>query len=170
VKNLLSALVVCFILAGCAPSQSIRYFGGYSSTRTIDFRKYNEKGFLITPNAYPGEFTSIGMISTTIIPDARYDAAPKPNDLSVHFYKNNLFELKPLNAAPGASTDSGWVVKRISTDAAIEQVYNYCLGINADAISNFSMTEICKAHFVGGSNGTIEACGVQISGFAIKRK
>lgn len=142
-KLILLAAIV--ILSGCAsikPTQRAIY------TDFADYRAYSEIGFLITPNAYSGEFESLGEIAIHIVPAIKmfpeegeeYDGRGRYIDYE-NIKRQDLIDI---------------VVKE-----AIEK--------GANAITDFAITskEITKGDAMGQFCSGFE---YWITGFCIKRK
>jgi hypothetical protein len=132
---------------------------GYSILNKIDFRKYSEKGFLITPEKYPGEYHAVGMIDFISMPGAVYVKRTKLDE-------NN----KPVTPEFGhpAEIEKNWVPENINMDTTIEELYKQCVTLGADAIINFKIEPNSVLH--GGILNPVTVEGVRITGFAIKRE
>lgn len=149
-KIMILALIVLF--AGCTTTlyniQSKSDFFG------IDFTKYSQKGFLITPEKYIGEYESIGMIEYKLIPGARYV-------VSGTYYDNF-----------GEEVDTHtWVVDQIKFSQAIDSIYVKAKSMGANAIMNFDFNIEYNEEFNNPMeyNNPIIISGYRITGFAIKK-
>ncbi len=111
-----------------------------------DFTKYSERGFLITPEKWIGDYKSIGIIEIEFWPEV---------------------SRTKLNLKPGQFYDRGisnrWVYTPINTEEIIESLYKTAIDMGADAIMNFKLSEFIADY------GTVTAPGKRVSGFAIKR-
>lgn len=137
-KTLLLLLAVIFV--GCVstkPSDELIYTTGF------DFSEYTENGFLITPEAYLGEYQSIGLITVTLWP--------------------KVVEEKGRQTASGGYVGGGWLIGDLNVEKAIDQLYTRADEMGADAITKFQIIGTER------ENGTIIVPGAKISGFAIKR-
>jgi len=140
-KLILLAAIV--ILSGCAsikPTQRAIY------TDFADYRAYSEIGFLITPNAYSGEFESLGEIAIHIIP-AITKTTEKYMGEDWNFYDYEVIKRQEL------------------IDIAVKEAIDR----GADAITDFAITskEIIKGDGMGKVCSGYE---YWITGFCIKRK
>lgn len=120
------------------------FFYGY------DFTSYTEKGFLFTPEQYLGDYDAIGLLKLEIIPEVRQI-----------FYGTRATE-------QGWETIIGntrqWQVKEISSKQLLDSLYNKAVSMGADAVVRFSLNS--TSHY----NGDVTFNGLEVSGFAIKRK
>lgn len=147
------------LMASCSVQmQELTKIEGYSIMNKIDFRKYSDKGFLITPEKYSGEYHAIGMIDFLRMPGAVYVKRTKLDE-------NN----KPVKADFGhpAETEKNWVPENINMDVVLEELYKQCVALGADAIINFNIEPNSVLH--GGITNPVTVEGVRITGFAIKR-
>ena len=115
--SILSLLCIyVIILSGCVPKpiERTEVLTGY------DFTKYTALGFLITPEKYNGEYESIGILTLTITPSARYVSLP--------------YELQP-----GERMSGNVVIETFNVADAIEKLYQEALEMGADAITRFEL-------------------------------
>lgn len=148
------------IMASCTfQMKEITKIQGYTIMNKIDFRKYSDKGFLITPEKYSGEYHAVGMIDFIKMPGAVYVKRTRLDD-------NN----KPVTPEFGhpAEIDKNWVPENINMDAVLEDLYKQCVALGADAIINFNLETNSVLH--GGITNPVTIEGVRITGFAIKRE
>ena len=156
------ALVFAFgllILTSCSVQmKELTKIQGYAIMNKIDFRKYSEKGFLITPEKYSGEYHAIGMIDFIKMPGAVYVKRTKLDE-------NN----KPVTPEFGhpAEMENNWVPETINMEAVLDELYKQCVALGADAIINFNVEPNSVLH--GGITNPVTIEGVRITGFAIKR-
>lgn len=106
----------------------------------IDLRPYTEQGFLFTPNAYAGEHDAVGIITVTVWPKA----------------------LK-VQRSSGA-TLSEWQQEPVNVADALQQARDQAAELGADALTNVVITQPTRQAW-----GAVLS-GVEISGFAIRRK
>jgi hypothetical protein len=156
-KNLLGVLFI-FILSGCAELKTINPVENLS---IIDFTPYTQKGFLITPEKYSGNYESIGIIDYSFKPGATLKSKVMKSIKSASgpYYKDNAYV---------ENFEHEWVVDSISFDAVLQKVYEICIRMGADALINFHPELISEQRI--SSLPTIEIYGIKITGFAIKRK
>ncbi len=136
-------LFVLFLFAiGCSgPSELSRSV----VVTGIDFRPYTEKGFLITPEKYTGEYQSIGMIRIDVQP------ATKKVDYSV-----------PIDTKTW-SVHLDWLVENLDIKMVIDEAYKAATKMGADALTDFSLSSRVMVE------GYILVPTYEATGFAIKR-
>jgi len=159
-KKLILFTLSAIMLASCTVQlKELSRIEGYGILNKIDFRKYTEKGFLITPEKYTGEYQSIGIIDFIKMPGASYIKR-------IRLDENG----KPVATEFGhpAELDKNWVLDNLNLDAALEDLYKQCVALGADAIMNFTVTPNTVTH--GGISNPVTIEGVRITGFAIKRR
>ena len=118
-----------------------------------DFRPYTEQNFLFTPEAYQGEYESIGLLYVEIIPEvkrANYGENSRINELEWEFIRSR-------------SGDGVWKVKRFSSKEILDELYKEATKMGANAVVNL------KFENIENSNGAITFYGIGVSGLAIKR-
>lgn len=133
-------ILTALLFTSCAttkPSNEIIYTTGFN------FSEYTEKGFLITPDSYLGEYQSIGLINVTMWPA--------------------VIEIRGTRTATGGNVNSGWRIERLNVQKAIDQIYAEADSMGADAITQFRIRSTER------NNGLLKVPGAEISGFAIKR-
>jgi len=113
-----------------------------------DFSKYTDQGFLITPEKYSGKYQSIGMISVTQWPAVRKQER----------------HIQSSSNKRGYRVVEDYYPEKINVKKTIDKIYKVAKNMGADAITNFNVTPTSR------KNGTLVVQGVEISGFAIKRK
>ena len=120
------------------------YFG-------IDFSKYSEMGFLITPEKYIGEYESIGMIEYKLIPGAKYSVTKK------------AYQQTPLKY--------GWLIDEIEFSQAVDSIYFMAKSMGANTIMNFDFNIETNEKYSNPMKymNPITIYGYRITGFAIKR-
>ena len=115
--------------------------------RGYDFSDYTEQGFLFTPEQYRGDYRSIGLITITQWPAVR---------------KSERRVLR--DDGSGYKTVEEFYPEDIDVEKAIQETYKVAKEMGADAITRFDVTITSRM------NGDLRVSGVEISGFAIKRK
>lgn len=114
-------------------------------THFADYRPYTAEGFLISPNAYTGEYESLGEVAITITP--------------------SLKEFK--REGKEAYLGSYYEYEKISYDELVSIAVKEAKSKGGDALVNFSITST----LIESTGGTF-AVGYKytIEGFCIKRK
>lgn len=141
-KKITSIIILLFIF-GCSPEEMDRIVIHYG----FDFTKYSAENFLITPEAYQGEYESIGLINTTIIP-------------SMHKKEPNKTKWYPTLG----DNSPQWDIENIKPQEVIDEIVKKAKDMGANALTKFSVT----THYI--VNGNIPITSYEVSGFAIKRK
>ena len=153
-KRTLALLFLFTLITGCVSLNQI-----YSSKLLyfIDFTPFTEKGFLITPEKYLGSYESIGLINYETKPGAKYGT----------IYKVNPTYIAGSGQAPYIPTYE-WKQDTILIADALNEVYEICISMGADAIMNFN-SEIIEDNYSMIEHPVVIR-GYRITGFAIKRK
>lgn len=145
---ILSLVAIAFLINSCAAGPKTVARDEVINVTGYDFSEYTSKGFLITPEQYLGDYQSIGLITVTQWPAVRKQIRRVPDSESPNGYRT-VEEFYPED---------------INVDKAIEETYKVAKEMGADAITRFDVTVTSRM------NGTLSVQGVEISGFAIKRK
>lgn len=143
---LLQLLLV--VISGCAPQ--IKYIPAETSLITVDFSKYAKTGFLITPHDYSGEYEAMGLISISVVPEAR---------LVSKSYKHS--------SGPTATKEM-WDIGQLDINTIIEALHKRAVSLGADAIIDFKVTTVERQHGEG-TLKSVKITGYELEGFAIKR-
>lgn len=117
---------------------------------SLDFTKYQQKGFLITPGTYGENYESLGMFSFTVYPESSY------------FYK------KDMNNKHIQKRMKKWHQGVVLSQEVLDLAYATAIKKGADAITHFNITNPIKILNDGERDFTIE--GLKINGLLIKRK
>lgn len=155
-KHLTLVLSIAILFIGCLPKLS--NIPRKENFYTIDFRKYTEKGFLITPEKYQDAYESIGIIDFVLMPGAEYALVKR--------------ELNPYYKAGDPASERyidirKWVIEDISIDIALDTVHSECIKMGANALVNFEL-ELNEEAYTNFTNPVI-ITGMRITGFAIRR-
>jgi hypothetical protein len=155
-------LLLAFLLTSCAVTQKelkeLKIISPYEYLYGIDFAPFTQKGFLITPEKYNGNYESIGMIDFTAYPGAQYiKTGVKLNP----YWSQGSSEPKVIETYE-------WKIDSIEFKAVLNKVYNICVEMKADALVNFKNEITLDTH--EGIKNPITIAGYRITGFAIKRK
>lgn len=143
-RSLFIALLAgSLLLTSCS---TLKHIEGYELLGGIDLRPYAEKGFLITPGDYGGEYISIYLVNYIVMPEARYEGSEKGRD--------------------GTQTTT-WVKDVIDLDAALDGIYQKCVSMGSDALIDFNIG-FSSESYTGITNPTT-VTGYKITGIAIKR-
>ena len=148
-KSVIYAGMISFLFVGCA-SQSINVIKREVLISDIDFRKYSDHGFLFTPFEYSGKYESVGIVSATIFPSARY------------------YSMTSSDNGAGSPIGGAWTVQRVFANDVIDSLYSKYSALGANAIVDLKLSNATKQYNSGMMNA-IELQGVTVTGFAIKR-
>lgn len=147
-KHSLLFITALMLIISCAEPPSLipekLIVSGY------DFAKYSENGFLFTPNSYEGDYESIGLVQLTYMPEAKH----------VYITKETMLR--------ETVTTKDWLVSDINPAKGIEEIYNVCIEMGADAMTQMEIESYSVAH-AQNTTMPITLTGIKISGFAIKR-
>ena len=110
----------------------------------LDFVPFTERGFLITPEVFYGEYESMGFIE--------YHFSPEQNIVSI--LDDQMDEMSVMN--------SRIVAEEYDINDGLNEVYKIASEMGANAIMNFSLEDLII-------NG-VKLEGYKIKGFAIYRK
>ncbi len=143
-------LFVLLLTSGCA-SSNITSIPPAVEVSGFDLRPFSERGFLFTPTTYSGEFDAIGIVNVTIWPGAEKKEVRRKS-----ITRNTSTRRK--------ATETIWVIDEIDSNDALERAFQEATALGADALINFAVQS--RTRNVAGT--TLN--GIEISGFAIKRK
>lgn len=142
--NLLKfAVVLVSVLMACAPRPD--FIPGQISSYVVDFTPYVKKGFLITPEAYRGDYDGVGYIEISYRPPIRKTKVEGPG----------VF---------GTMAEYEDITVEFNLGDALDAMYRQATDMGADAVMNFQMRSekfLINMKFVD---------GLVLSGYAIKRK
>ena len=158
-KRLILASIISLLLMSCGPTLTeLQTIYESKNFYAIDFTKYSQNGFLITPEKYLGDYVSIGIV--------RYEAYPGANYRLISNKPNPDYKLNSM--VPQMITIKGWSIDKISIQEVLDGMYDQCKQMGADALINFDI-KYETIPYTGISN-PVTINGYTISGFAIKRK
>jgi len=140
--------LILLSLFSCAPA--LKIIPKEVNLYAIDFRKYTDQNFLITPEKYIGDYKSIGILNFTFIPMANY--ATK----QVRYHDGTT------------GTVGSWIIERMNIYEGLDSLYSISKSMGADAIMNFKATTTTRVYSLVSNPVTLE--GIELSGFAIKRE
>ena len=143
-------IVLLFGVWSCAPTRS--FIPEVSKIYAIDFTPFTEKGFLFTPNEYTKDYESIGIINFTYFPEANLIKKNIKSDVEKDDF---IFEY--------------WDIKNFDINILLYEVYTASIQMGADALTEFSIKSVASNHAMGSSH-PVKIDGIEIQGFAIKRK
>ena len=152
-KKLIYLIVIVIIGFSCQTT-NITKIPRVENLSGIDFSKYSQKGFLITPEKYLGNYESIGLIDLILMPGG---------NLKSNYIPSNSFQNDGMTMLAGY-----WDIEKINVQDALEAIYNRCVDMGANALVNFYIAEEKKEYPL--LKPPVTLYGYRVSGFAIKTK
>jgi len=138
-------LLLSVIIASCG---TISPMEKSTSVTGMDFRPFTERGFFMTPEKYAGDYEPKGLIYVTLWPHVLKAGEP---GLPGTAYKRH-------------SINRNWNIEELELEEALEEAYQVAIQMDADALVDMTAIPVSRR------NGGIEVEGIEVSGFAIKRK
>jgi hypothetical protein len=162
-KKIINLLIFFTVLSCVTPKEfeELTFIPRKESFFGIDFTKYSEKGFLITPEKYLGDYESIGLITYEYLPAAEYKLAG--------IIENPNFDRRDNSSGPEFIHLKKWDYEKVMIEQVMDSVFLISTRLGADALVNFRIEPKAEFHGTGYKNPTT-VNGYSISGFAIKRK
>jgi hypothetical protein len=138
------ALFLAAIVSGaCAPA--IESIDAGVEVRAVDLRPHSREGFLFSPDAYPGPFEAVGLVTVTLYASA---------------------EWREGTDGFGGRT-ANWYFGPLSLDTAISRARVAATALGADALVSVTLRPTSKT---AAANNLPSLPGIEVSGFAIVRK
>lgn len=157
--RLVVMMVVFVILLSCTRTLN-RTYEIYNFTK-LDFTKYTEKGFLFSPYQYNGDYEAIGIINYKFVPSAEF--VESKEEFELMYEKGNRI---------GDKKDSYkmfWLENSYNLYDLLDSIYYWSTSKGANAIVDLKLN-VTSEYFGYGYINPITIKGVEITGFAIKRK
>ena len=148
-------LILLLLIVGCATPPKV--IPEIQLIIDIDFTEYTQKGFLITPNAYTGNYESIGLITLIYYPEARL------------ITKEIEYEGKDKEGNKLTRKESEWVINKINSKALLDSVYTTCIEMGADAFTQLKILDAPTMPYAINTLNPVSINGIKIEGYAIKR-
>jgi hypothetical protein len=159
-KLILLAVTTVFLFTGCVELAEMSFYPGEENLTGVDFRKYTNKGFLVTPEKYLGNYESIGLLTYELIPASSYRKTGR------QINENHI--AGSTSGGPQFYDIYKWIDQDVDVQMALDSLVNICIDDGADALMNLKREFIFREHT--GVKNPHTVIGVSISGFAIKRK
>jgi hypothetical protein len=122
---------------------------------TVDYKRYAEKGFLMTPYSYTAPHDSYGEVRIELTPAIIAAAGNEVNPKYAYVYQNGL----------------RFAVEEVSLQEALDSAYVYCLRYGANAFVNIRYeSEFTHFDYANLTGDKWALRKYTVSGFAIKRK
>ena len=120
----------------------------------LDLTKYTEKGFLFSPYLYNGDYEAVGLINYKFIPSATYKHIMI---IDTTYYGDFNFWVNI------------WEKDRYELYGLLDSIYTWSISKGGNAIIDLKMN-VTSEYFGYGYNNPAYIDGIEITGFAIKRK
>ncbi len=148
VKALMMLSVIAFI-SGCS-THTVRLTDRDYEQKTfgIDFREYNEKGFLFFTEEYYGAYELLGMITIELYPEVNYEEGrviEEHSDADDTYYSPSTTRLEIPEPKSGYTyqiiriNNSVFTqnIQKIHIDEIVNQLYELSIEMGGDAVSQF---------------------------------
>lgn len=140
-----SILLISLLLVSCSTTAPLEE---NIETTSIDLTRFTDRGFIITPSSYPGEFQSVGFVTVSLEPRAKSISGGE----------------RPSGMVKGAEFMTATVYyEPLDLNKALEAMYQKATYMGGDGIINFSR------EFYTVTYKDAEIPAVRLSGFAIDR-
>lgn len=122
---LITFVGITLLTIGCAPVLPTQ-IDRVESMTVIDFREYSLKGFLFTPEGFPGKYESVGLIDFWVAEGAKW----------------KVEETKIGRYAGGDLVDryASWEYEGTDIQKLVDLIYQRCDEMGANALINFRIT------------------------------
>jgi len=142
--RVISLLAVIMIFTSCA--QKFNHLEKKEIITSLDFTKYQENGFLITPGGYGENYTSLGIFTFTIYAEANYIEQKKDDGTITGKWKSEILDSQDI----------------------LDLAYKTALEKGANAITHFKIKSYTTLEYDGRRNFGRDT--LEISGLLIKRE
>jgi hypothetical protein len=156
IQNISIAIIITLLLYGCV-TQKLTDRQEEFKTFEIDFRSYNEKGFLFMPDPYYGEYDVLGIVSVELLPRVEYKAGKVPEIPSYimrYFWNGENYSTQ--------------IISPISFKSLVDYVYELSVEWGGDAFTHFKSS--VEVGYTDPANLNTSYAYFKISGIVIKRK
>ena len=142
-------LTLALVLTSCAVTRDRQV-----STRFLDYRPYSEAGFFISPDPYPGTFTSLGEFSITVTPAilSNSKAISKQKSFDDGVYSKQSYGIVHM--------------EEISSEELLEMAVQEARSVGANGIANFKCMAVYETRSSRNSASSILS-HYEISGLCI---
>jgi len=130
------------------------YVERVETTYGFDFTEYSEKGFLITPEKYLGDYESVGILSFSISSEAKLEKLLVPERI----------------AGPMLVYRHKWNIEKIDYKEVLELAYKTSTEMGGDAITNFKIDYDSHYYSNPVDYPSVAVPKINVTGFVIKRK
>ena len=150
--KIITLILFFTILISCT---QLKYVPKYENVFVLDFTKYADLGFLITPEPYNGKYESIGLLNIILRPEANLITLEIP--LSESMQEKTGGKYKTLKH---------WVMGEFNKQTILDLAYEESVKLNGNAIMNFRIYPNDEKYAI---IPPLTIPGIEIHGFIIKR-
>lgn len=156
--------LLLLLFCGCSVTEIVTPRDSFPADTVVtglDFRPFAQQGFLFTTEVYTGEYDGIGIINIQMYPPATRSQ-------------------QELDSADNSETQRAWedwTEGEVSTSELLQRAFDEARQMGADAIINLRVERVTRTdvaaaiQYTGGTSvETFERSGLQVSGFAIRRR
>lgn len=129
-RRFLITLILLLPLWGCAVTRQRERI---VQTLFLDYRPFVEKGFFLSPDPYPGDFTALGDLSVKVFP-----AITQVNNDNV----DASFNQRDNYAYYKGKTKETFITEKISGSELLQEAVNAAMALGANGIADLRITEV----------------------------
>ena len=164
-----------FIVTSCSTIKELKAVNGGVFLSGWDFREYQEKGFLFTPEKYSYEYESVGVLELEVIPHAFYDYTTNyTKKVDKNLARQRIFQVEiddklyRIRTKNMYTKDKVWFVETIEPKTVVKRIYDQAIEMGANALMNFKVIKEGNPYYPGYVN-TVYLTSYTVSGLAIRR-
>lgn len=144
-------ITATLILSSCTVPETISEYQSNSDYFLIDFSKYSNDGFFITPEAPYGSYQPIGLVSVTVNQGAKYvEKYLEKDEFDYPIYEEY------------------WVKDSLNLQMAIDSLVQYSKSLGANSLASFKY-DAQFTHNTASMYKRVALLSITVSGFAIKQ-
>ena len=151
--------MVAIVMVGCATQTPLFYVERIKEAYGIDFTEYSEKGFLITPEKYMGDYESVGLLNFSISSGAVLEKVlvSEVDEMAKKAGLKNIYHYK-------------WNIEKIDYKELLKFAYNISTEMGGDAITHFQIKYDVQHYTNADGYPSVWIPEINVTGFVIKRK
>lgn len=153
--------MIVIIMVGCTSvtQTPLFYIERIKTAQGIDFTKYSEKEFLITPEKYLDDYESIGLLNFSISSGAVLEKilVSKADEMAKKAGITDLYHYK-------------WNIEEINYKEILDFAYNISIEMGGNAITNFEINYDVQHYNNADGYPSVLIPKINVTGFVIKRK
>ena len=151
-------IIIILSLIMLISCSQLKYVPKFEHIFVLDFTKYNDLGFLITPESYNGKYESIGLLHFIFRPEANLITIEIDIPLSESMQKETGGKYKTIK--------KHWVMGEFNQQLILDIAYEESVKFGGDAVINFIIYPNDKAY---NTSPPLIIPGIEVHGFIIKR-